>query len=125
MIVIEGQLYSTKNHKRILHNRKTGKPFIGKSAASLSVEAPLLLQLQSKRRDWSRMIDGKEDPLRIQFKLYRKTRARFDYVNLVQGILDLMTKAGWIQDDNADMVIPCFLPYEVDPLRPRTEISIL
>ena len=63
-------------------------------------------------------------PLKIAFKIYRKTRRRFDYVNIIQSLLDLMVKHNWIIDDNADEILPVFREYEVDKYNPRVEISI-
>jgi Holliday junction resolvase RusA-like endonuclease len=64
-------------------------------------------------------------PLKIAFKIYRKTRRRFDYVNIIQSLLDLMVKHNWIIDDNADEILPVFWEYEVDKYNPRVEISIV
>jgi len=124
-ITIFGELYSTKNSKRIVRNKSTGKPFIISSAKSKASEMAFILQLNSAKALWSREIAGKTNPLSVQFKIYRKTRGRFDYLNITQGLCDLMVKAGWLEDDNANYLIPVFLPYEVDKNLPRIEIGVL
>lgn len=64
-------------------------------------------------------------PLKISFKIYRKTHRRFDYINIIQGLCDEMVRAGWLEDDDADNLIPVFEPYEVDKNNPRVEITVL
>ena len=56
--------------------------------------------------------------------IYRKTRRRFDYINIVQNLLDCMVKVGILPDDDSNHVIPAFEPYGVDKENPRVEISI-
>jgi Holliday junction resolvase RusA-like endonuclease len=126
MITIYGNLYSSKNSKRIAFNRKTKKSFIIKSEASLGSEKHIQLQLQSLKSAWLKMV-GKNPsyPLAVSFKIYRKTKQRFDYVNIVQQIFDLMVKAGYLPDDSANYLIPVFAPYSVDSKNPRVEIRIV
>lgn len=128
MITIFGTLYSSKNSKQIFRNRKTGKSFIAKSNSSMKSEDGLLLQLKSNISRWRGMVMMKAingGPLRVQFKIYRKTMQRFDYVNIIQSLSDQMVKAGYLPDDSADYFIPVFEPYEIDKHNPRTEIKIL
>lgn len=55
--------------------------------------------------------DRLEKPIRIGFKFLRNSHRRFDLINAAQCPLDLMVQYGWIEDDNADCVIPVFEPY--------------
>lgn len=122
MITIYGELYSSKNSKRIVKfgNRLA---LIASSQYLKSVK-PIEQQLVLNKKNWFGMIDGEQKPLKICFKIYRKTHRRFDYVNIIQGLQDLMVKCGWLPDDNADEIIPVFKPYEVDKNNPRVEIYI-
>lgn len=122
MITIYGELYSSKNSKRIV--KRGDKPFLIASDAYLAHKKALQQQLVYMKYEWSIEKVGAVKPLKIEFKIYRKTKRRFDYVNIIQGLLDCMTDCRWIDDDNADEVIPVFLPYEVDPKNPRVEIKI-
>ena len=122
MITIFGELYSSKNSKQIV--KRGGRPFLIASSAYLAHKKPIQQQLALNRYNWIKEKDGAVKPLKIEFKIYRKTKRRFDYVNIIQGLLDCMTECGWIEDDNADEVIPVFLPYEVDPKNPRVEINV-
>lgn len=123
MITIYGELYSTKNSKQIFKT-KTGRPFIAKSNASKMSEKPLLIQLQANRSKWREMIAGKEYPLSVCFFIHRKTRRRWDWINIVQGISDLMQTAGWLPDDDAEHYTPVFIGYDVDPKNPRVDIFV-
>lgn len=75
----------------------------------------------------------------VRMKFYRKSRHRFDYINMAQSIMDLlaappkrknrkskeMDGIGLIQDDNTKYVIPEFDPkVEIDKENPRCEIII-
>lgn len=114
MIIIEGEIHSSKNSRRIMRNAKTGAPFVAKSRSSKADEESFALQLAVQREEWERMVSGCAYPLRIVFHFRRATSRQFDYVNMAQGILDAMVKAEYIPDDCADYVLPGFLPYELD-----------
>ena len=121
-ITIYGELYSSKNSKRIV--RFGNRPAIIPSKQYMASVKPIEQQLVLNRGKWLRMIDGLSKPLKIFFKIYRKTHRKFDYVNIIQGIQDLMVKCLWLPDDNADELIPVFEEYEVDKNNPRVEIFI-
>ena len=123
MIVIYGELYSSKNSKRIV---KFGNRIaLISSKQNLESVKPIEQQLILNRKKWFEMINGYKKPLKISFKIYRKTHRKFDYLNIIQGLQDLMVKCGWLIDDNADEIIPVFEPYEVDKINPRVEIFII
>lgn len=120
MITIYGELYSSKNSKEIV---KFGdKPALIPSKAFRANIKPIEQQLTLLRCKWLNETKNLCTPLRIVFRIYRKTKRRFDYVNIVQGLLDSMVKCGWIPDDNADVVLPVFYPYDVDKNNPRVDI---
>lgn len=121
-ITIYGELYSSKNSKRIV--RFGDKTALIASKQYLASVKPIEQQLVLNRGNWLREIQSFPKPLKIVFKVYRKTRRRFDYLNIFQGLCDLMVKCGWLEDDNADELIPVFEPYEVDKNNPRVEISV-
>lgn len=123
-ITLPVELYSSKNSKQILVNRKTNKPFVAKSKASQKAEKELLQILPLYRNIFLDMIYCKNKPYKIHFKIYRRTLIRFDYVNIIQCLLDCMVKSNWLEDDNANELIPVFEPYEKDAKNPRVEIFI-
>ena len=123
MITIIGELYSSKNSKRIV---KFGdRMALISSKAYMSSVKPIEQQLMLNRYKWLKEIENRPKPLKIEFKIYRKTHRRFDYVNIIQGLQDLMVKCRWLEDDNADEILPVFIPYEVDKNNPRVEISVI
>lgn len=124
-IVITGEIHSSKNSRRIFRNSKTGAPFIAKSKQSKADESMLYEQLVLQRDVWFQMTDGKPYPLKMQFTFRRATKRPFDYVNISQGILDAMVKAGYMPDDNMNYVIPSFTPYVLDKQNPGCDIEIL
>jgi len=123
MITIEGQLYSKKNSKQIV--RRGDRAMIISSNQVLKQEKPLKYQLLQKKAEWLKIIENKKFPLHIQFEIYRKNHGRFDYINIVQQLLDCMQNTGWLPDDNMNYVIPYFLPYKKDKDKPRIIINIL
>lgn len=123
MIVIYGELYSSKNSKRIV--KFGNRMALISSKQYLASVKPIEQQLILNRKKWFEMINGYKKPLKISFKIYRKTHRKFDYLNIIQGLQDLMVKCGWLIDDNADEIIPVFEPYEVDKINPRVEIFII
>ena len=122
MITIYGELYSSKNSKRIV--KFGNKLALIASKQYLDSVKPIEQQLVLNRHKWLEMTKNIEKPLNIVFKVYRKTKRKFDYLNIFQGLCDLMVKCGWILDDNADEIIPYFLKYEIDKNNPRVEISL-
>lgn len=64
-------------------------------------------------------------PLKVAFKFVRNSHRRFDYVNPLQTVLDLMVEYNWIPDDNADIIIPVFEQYEYNKENPGVIIKIL
>jgi Holliday junction resolvase RusA-like endonuclease len=64
-------------------------------------------------------------PLKVSFKFIRKSKHKFDYVNPLQTVLDLMVRYNWISDDNADIILPVFEPYEYNKENPGVVIKTL
>ena len=64
-------------------------------------------------------------PIRLEITFVRNSKHKFDYINPCQTIMDEMVKYGWLPDDNADIVIPVFEPYEYDKSNPGVYLEIL
>jgi len=125
MLTLHTELYSSKNSRQIFKNPKTKKFFLAKSSVALKQDEKLLGLLLENKPVWQKMLQGKEYPLYIQFRIYRKTHGVYDYTNIIQGLADCLTKAGYILDDNWKYFIPVFTPHEKDANNPRVEIKIL
>lgn len=125
MVTLYGELYSSKNSRQVVNIR--GRTLVLKSKQCQRGEKEFAPQMEELRDAFISECESQLEnrkPLKIAFKIYRKTRRRFDYVNIIQSLLDLMVKYNWIIDDNADEILPVFREYEVDKDNPRVEISI-
>ena len=123
MITIYGELYSSKNSKRIV---KFGDRLaLIASKAYLSSIKPLEQQLMLNKYKWLKEIENRPKPLKIGFRIYRKTKRAWDWLNIGQGISDLMVKCGWLPDDNVYEYIPMLIDWEVDKNNPRVEIFLV
>jgi len=64
-------------------------------------------------------------PLHVSFEFVRGSKHKFDYVNPLQTVLDLMVEYEWLEDDNADVILPEFIQYSYDKTNPGVKIKIL
>ena len=86
--------------------------------------------IESLREDFLKQTSGKELPLEIGFHFIRDSKRKFDFHNIVQVVLDLMTAHDIIIDDNMDCVIPFALKidgkfYSVNKENPGVWIKII
>lgn len=98
----------SKNRRPIRFNRKTGKPFLGKSGSLESAERHLQLHLMKARHDMNLCLPIRVDchvALHFHFAdfytakgLRRKTLP--DLSNLIQIVEDSLQKSGIIENDN-------------------------
>lgn len=124
IFTIYGELYSSKNSRQ-LFIAGNGRRYIAKSKVAKTDEVELCNKLQNIKQSFVTVAKWKLKPLHIKFKIYRKTKRRFDYINIIQNLCDCMVRTGLLDDDNANELIPVFEPYSVDPLKPRVEMEIL
>lgn len=125
IFVIYGELYSSKNSRQIFFNKYTGRRYVAKSTAAKTDEVELCNKLLNIKQSFKMVAKEKLKPLKIKFKIYRRTKGRFDYINIIQNLCDCMVKTGLLEDDNANELLPIFEQYSVDPLKPRVEMEIL
>ena len=129
MIFITGNTPSSKNSKRIITitSKKTGK----KTTKLINSEVTEKYIKNSKadwvlnKRNFLKMLVGKEKPYRIELYFIRDSRRRFDYINAAQIIFDLMQEYSYIEDDDSTNIIPIFKGFEVDKARAGVEIEVL
>ena len=100
MIFIDGNVPSSKNGKRW-----TGKRLIG-SKATIRYIKTSKKQLVEKKSEFHEMLEGKKKPYIIGYYFVRGTRHKYDWVNPVQTIQDLMVTHGWLEDDNITVMYP-------------------
>ena len=77
------------------------------------------------KRNFLKMLVGKEKPYKIELYFIRDSKRKFDYINAAQIVFDLMQEYGYIEDDNSTNVIPIFKGFEVDKARTGVEISVI
>jgi Holliday junction resolvase RusA-like endonuclease len=107
-IIIYGNVPSSKNSKRIAYIR--GKILVLNSKFAETYIRETAKQWMLNKPNFNHLIKGKSKPYKIEFQFIRETKRRFDFVNLCQLPLDLMTKYEWIEDDDYTNVIPVINP---------------
>lgn len=108
-----------KNHQQIRVNRRTGKRFVAQSDKYRLYEDACVLLISPQER---RNIDY---PVNIKALYYMPSHRRVDLINLHSALHDILTKAGVIKDDNANIVVSTDgsrVLYDKD--HPRTEVEI-
>jgi len=122
-IFIPGNVPSSKNSKQMVINNgrtffvwsKTAQKYVKNTKKDFVDNAPV----------FKSYVKGLKKPYKISFKFIRGSKHKFDYPNPLQTILDLMVKYEWIEDDNADEVIPVFEPYNYSKEKPGVIVGIL
>jgi hypothetical protein len=116
---IPGSVPSSKNGRRW-----TGKYFI--ASKTVVNYRKLTKEYYEKYADEFKTELAKHKmPAKISFTFVRGTRHKFDYINPAQTVQDDMVKAGWIEDDNAEFILPVFIQYTYDKQKPGVWIEIL
>jgi len=110
MIFIPGNVPSSKNGRSF---------FRGRSIASASCQkyykaSKTFWEDKENKKKFIAMCKGKTAPFVVEFTFIRSSRRRFDYINPAQTVQDLMVKHKWIEDDNADYMLPVFKQYTYD-----------
>lgn len=116
---ISGNTPSSKN-SRVW----TGQYFIPSAATRKWLKKSKLEWLSQKKR-FLEVIAQVQKPYYIEFTFIRRTKHRFDYINIAQAPLDQMTYHGWLEDDNANVVKPYFGDYLYDKSNPGLIIKVL
>ena len=142
LIFIPGNVPSSKNSRINTKNgsfaSKTVKAYLNslgiqsysssKKIVKGYVNKPNLIE--NLREDFLKEIEGKELPLEIGFHFVRNSLRKWDFHNIVQAPLDLLTAHDIIIDDNIDCVVPFALKiegkfYSVDKENPGVYIKII
>ncbi len=116
---VSGNTPSSKNNRRW-----TGTYFIASKATMVWRRATKDEWINQKEK-FIRCLSLLTKPYYIELTFYRKSKHRFDYINIAQGVLDEMTTHGWIDDDNADEIKPYFGDYVYSKRNPGVLIRVL
>lgn len=116
---IPGNVPSSKNGRRW-----TGKYFIA-SKTVVAYRKKTKEYYEKYAQEFKDELSNYELPVKIKFTFIRGTRHKFDYINPAQTVQDDMVKNGWIEDDNAEFIIPEFVQYEYNKEDPGVHIEII
>ena len=116
---IPGSVPSSKNGRRW-----TGKYFIA-SKTVVNYRKLTKEYYEKYAKEFKTELAKHKMPAKISFTFVRGTRHKFDYINPAQTVQDDMVKAGWIEDDNAEFILPVFIQYTYDKQNPGVWIEIL
>ena len=122
ILTLPGNPVTKKNSSRIMRNARTGAAFIAPSANYTRYENACLWYL--------RLCDGLPDkpintPVNLKCIYYMESRRRVDLCNLLESTCDILTAAGILEDDNAQIVAGhdgSRVLYDKE--RPRVEVEI-
>ena len=70
-------------------------------------------RLKEQLPTWQQMIQNKPLPLKVSFYFFRDSKRKWDFVNIIQIIADLMQKEGYLIDDDTKNFIPLYAGEEV------------
>lgn len=118
-IFIPGNTPSSKNSKVW-----TGK-FLVNSKTVTEYKNNTTLIYRSKKVKFRKLVEKLPYPYKIGFYFTRDSKRRWDFINIVQCVADLMVDEGWIDDDDVNHFIPVYLGYEIDKKNPGVRISVL
>ena len=118
IIFIPGNVPSSKNGKIW-----TGKRLIWSKSAQNYIKLTSRYW-EEYSEIFAQCVKAKQLPIEVEFTFIRGTKHKFDYVNPLQTVLDLMVMYHWIEDDNADIILPIFKSYRYDKDNPGVIIEI-
>lgn len=105
-IFIPGNTASSKNSKKW-----TGTKLIWSDLAREYRENTNFFWM-AYRMKFKQLVNGRQKPLLIGMYFIRDSKRKFDWVNVVQIVQDLMHAHEWIEDDNITEMIP--VPVMID-----------
>lgn len=103
---ISGNVPSLKNSKRAFGRGHGKRAIILPSEQHERYKSQSYLAWKSFSRGFCASASLFEKPLVVRFFFVRDSLRRFDLDNATSTCLDLMVKYEWIDDDNADEIIP-------------------
>ena len=106
----------TKSGKRpVLHNSKVVQAYIENNSQQYINNKSLFIRLSKDH----------QKPLFVGFYIIRDSARRYDYINCMQIICDLMVKHEWISDDDVLSIIPVFLGTHKDQASAGAIVRVL
>ncbi|WP_304068627.1 hypothetical protein [Megamonas hypermegale] len=123
-----GVIYSKKNSKRIITNRKTGKPTIISSKNAKDMETDMVSQfiVQARRQGWKSRTEARDKSIYdVTICITEKDHTRRDLDNQATSILDALVAAKVLPDDSVKFVRSLYVVYMgVNKDDPHADIQI-
>ena len=123
-LTYHGAVYSKKNSKRIIINRRTGRPQIISNQRAREMEAAMAKEFQAQAAG----VEWKADTnaiYKVTIYIWAKDHVRRDLDNQATSILDALVAAGVIPDDSMKYVISLQVEFMgVDKNDPRAEVMV-
>jgi len=107
---IPGNVASSKNSK-IMIMKEDKKPLLINSKTVEKYKKKTKLDWLEQKDAFRYLSEGMPLPMIIGFHFVRGTRHKYDWINILQLVQDLMVEYGWIEDDNIDFLIP--IPFKM------------
>lgn len=107
-IFINGNVASSKNGR--MFNMSQKRSFDSKSTQKYKKTSKE--DFEEQKEAFLELIKDKPKPYVIGFHFVRDSLRKYDWVNPVQTMQDLMVKYGWIEDDNVTEMLP--IPFKID-----------
>lgn len=123
-LTYHGAVYSKKNSKRIIVNRRMGRPQIisNQRAREMEVAMVRMFQAQAAKAKWEANTGTTYE---VSIFIWTKDRTRRDLDNQATSILDALVAAGVIPDDSMKYVISLQVEFMgVDKNDPRAEVTV-
>lgn len=121
ILTLLGNTPSKKNAKQISINRRTGARFIRTSDKAKSWELMAVTELRKQFQGYV----VTNYPITVTITFYYDNKRRHDIDNSASTVLDAMSLAGIIEDDNVNFVNQLVLKYGgLDKEDPRCEIEL-
>ena len=130
MVFIKGNIPSSKNSKvatsrGVFHSKTVAKWLreqgiqhysVSKKEVQLYKTKPCIFPVNELKEliasNFCRADNYKEEPIKLGIHFVRASRARFDFNNICQIVMDLMVSFDILEDDNMDCVLP--FPMQID-----------
>jgi len=126
-LVYHGAITAKKNSKRIVTNRRTGRPMLISNQRAKRQECDMAWELliQAKDEGWPCGEERTNSTFQIEIRIWNKDLRRRDLDNQATAILDALTNAQIIPDDSVDFVPKFSVEFKgIDRKEPRAEITI-
>jgi len=103
-IFILGNVPSSKNSKQIV--RRGNRTILIWSKTALKYVDESKEEWEKHTEEVQELLRYRIKPYKISFHFVRKSRHKWDFVNPLQTVQDLMVRYGYIEDDNTTQLIP-------------------